>query len=165
MESIIEIFHLNLKLFLAQIVNFAIIFGIIYYFAVKPLISVMQERTKKIEKSLADAAVIEKKLSLTEKEYQQKIDQAGKEAVKIIDNANELAENKKKEIVAKARDEVGQIINNEKQLLLAEKAKTLKEIKSEVAGLIAMSLEKILEEKVDYKKEKSLIEKMIKKIR
>ena len=59
MESIIKTFHIDWKLMIAQIINFAIVVGIIWYFAIRPLIKKMTERTKTIEKSLEDAKKIE----------------------------------------------------------------------------------------------------------
>jgi F-type H+-transporting ATPase subunit b len=160
MDSLIETFHLDIKLLIAQIINFAIVFIILYFFALKPLMRVMQDRTKKIEKSIDDAKKIEEKLTSSEEDYNKKMALAKKEANTIINKAGEQAEAKKKEIIKKAREEVGQIINKEKIEMQAEKARTLKEIKSEVADLVVASVEKVLEKKVDSKEDKKLIEKI-----
>lgn len=161
MESLIETFHIDAKLLLAQIINFAVVFFVLYFFALKPLLGVMRERTKNIEKSLDDAKEIENTLNQTKAEYSIVIAGAKKEANKIIEKAAAAAEGKKKEIIDRAKEEVGQIINQEKAKIQAEKAKTLKEIKMEVADLVAVSLEKILGEKVDAKKDKEIIKQVI----
>ncbi len=61
MDSLVETFHLDVKLLIAQVINFAIVFLVLYYFALKPLLNVMNDRSAKIEKSLEDAKEIEKK--------------------------------------------------------------------------------------------------------
>lgn len=162
MESLVETFHLDVKLLIAQIINFAIVFAILYFFALKPLMRVMQDRTKKIEKSVDNAKKIEERLASSEEDYNKKMALAKKEANIIINKAGEQAEVKKKEIIIKAKEEVGQIINKQKVEMQAEKAKTLKEIKSEVADLVVASVEKVLEKKVDSKEDKKLIEKIVK---
>lgn len=162
MEGIIETFHVDVKLLLAQAINFGIVFSVLYFFALKPLMKVMKERTNKIEKSLDDARQIEDKLVQAKEEYNVIVAQAKREANEILEKANKSAEEKKKEIVAKSKEEIGQVINQEKAKMQTEKAQILKDIRKDVSSLIADSLEKILEEKVDAKKDKELIKKVLK---
>ncbi len=162
MESLIETFHIDIKLLIAQAINFAIVLGVLYYNALRPLLKVMNERTEKVKKSLEDAKKIEEKLANTEEDYNKKLSQAKKEANTILEKASEQAEAKKEVMIEKAREEIGQLIEQGKSQMQADKAKTLKEIKSEVAGLVVMSLEKILDKKIDGKKEKEMIGKLIK---
>mgnify|MGYP001580267746 CR=1 FL=1 len=161
MGSLIETFHIDLKLFVAQVINFAIVFGVLYFFALKPLMKVMGARTKTIEKSLDDAKKIEENLTKAEEDYKEKINEAKKEASAILAKVMEAAEVKKKETVNKAKEEIGQVINQEKAKIQAEKGQVMKEIKKEVADLVAISLEKILKEKVDYKRDKEIIKEVI----
>lgn len=161
MESLIETFHIDIKLLIAQAINFAIVFSVLYFFALKPLMKVMGDRTKTIEKSLDDAKKIEENLAKAEADYKEKINEAKKDASAILAKAMESAEAKKKETINKAKEEIGTIINQEKAKIQTEKGIVMKEIKKEVANLVAVSLEKILKEKIDYKKDKEIIKKLI----
>lgn len=161
MESLIETFHIDIKILVAQAINFTIVLVVLYFFALKPLIRTMTDRTKKIEKSVEDAKRIEERLTNAEGEYEKKIVEAKKGANKIMRNSREQAEARKKEMMNRAKEEVGQIINQEKAKIRVEKAKILKEIKGEVAGLVVASVEKVLEKKIDSKEEKELIGKMV----
>lgn len=162
MESLIETFHIDVKLIIAQMINFAIVFSVLYWLAFKPLAKVMAGRTEKIAKSLADAEKIEKKLLETKAEFDQTISEAKKQAGLILAKAAAEAEAKKKETVVRAKEEIGQIINQEKQKMQTEKAATLKEIKKEVADLVILTVEKVLSEKIDEKKDRAMIKKMMK---
>ncbi len=162
MESLISIFHIDLKLFVAQLINFAIVFSVLYFFAFKPLVKTMSERTEKIDKSLKDADEIEKRLALTEKEREDIINAAKKQANILLEEAAKRGEEKKEELVAKAKEEIGQVINNEKEKLSRDKAETLKEIKKEVAELVVLTVEKLLNEKMTSDKDKELIKKLVK---
>ena len=162
MDSIIETFHLDLKLLVAQAVNFAIVFAVLYWFVVKPLAKIMAERSQKIEKSLLDAKKVEEKLAETQKEFNKIVNDAKKQANIILEKAAGDADIKKQAEISRAKEEIGQIINQEKQKIQAEKAATLKEIKKEVADLIVATVEKILGEKVDAKKDREIIKKIIK---
>ena len=79
MDSLIETFHIDTKLLLAQAINFAIVFAVLYFFALKPLMKAMGERTEKIEKSLDDAKKVEEKLAKTEEDYSKELSNAKKD--------------------------------------------------------------------------------------
>lgn len=162
MESLIETFHIDAKLLLAQVINFTIVFAVLYWFAFKPLAGVMKERSEKIAKGLADAEKIEKKLAETKAEFDKTVSQAKKQANEILEKAAAEAEEKRSRTISKAKEEIGAIISQEKQKMQSEKAATLKEIKKEMADLVVASVEKILGEKMDAKKDKEIIKKIIK---
>ncbi len=162
MNAILDSFHVELGLFIAQIVNFAIVFAVLYYFVIRPILKVMKERSEKIEKSMKDAESAGKQLKQTGEDYDKKIAQARIEAGKILDEATKKAETKKEQIVAKSKAEIGVIINKEKESIMAQKEKTMKELKKEISGIVMLSLEKILEKKLDSKEDGELIKKILK---
>lgn len=162
MESLISTFHIDVKIFVAQLVNFAIVFAVLYFFAFKPLVKTMGDRSEKIDKSLKDADEIEKRLALTEKEREEIIAAAKKQANLIVEEADKRGAERQNELVAKAKEEVGQVINTEKEKLLRDKAETLKEIKKEVADLVILTVEKLLSEKMTSDKDRELIKKIVK---
>ncbi len=162
MDSLIETFHIDWHLLLAQIFNFAVVFAVLYWFAFKPLAKVMAERTSKIEKGLEDAKKVEEKLSQTKAEFNQAMSEAKKQANILLEKAAIEADARKQEMIIKAKEEIGQIINQEKQKMQTEKAATLKEIKKEVADLVIATVEKVLGEKIDEKKDREMIKKMMK---
>jgi len=161
MESLISTFHVDAGLFVAQIINFAIVFSVLYFFAFKPLVKIMTERSEKIGKSLKEADEIEKRLSLTAIEQDAIIAAAKKQAGLIVEEADKRGEERRNELVAKAKEEIGEVINNEKAKLAREKAETLKEIKKDVADLVILTVEKILTEKMTGDQDHKLIKKMV----
>lgn len=162
MESLVSTFHIDVQLLIAQLVNFAIVFSVLYFFAFKPLVKIMAERSATIDKSLKDADAIEKRLVLTEKEQADIINAAKKQANLIIEEADKRGEERKAALVVKAKEEVAQVISGEKAKLVSEKAEMLKEIKKEVADLVILTVEKLLTEKMTGEKDKELISKLVK---
>jgi len=162
MESLISTFNINFSLLIAQLVNFGIVFSVLYFFAFKPLTKVMRERSEKIEKSLKDAEEIEKRLSLTAEEQEEIIANAKREANAILEEANLKGEERKGALVAKAKDEIGKIINDEKAKLAHDKAEVLRDIKKDVASLVILSVEKFLNEKMTSEKDRELVKKLVK---
>jgi F-type H+-transporting ATPase subunit b len=162
MDSLISTFHIDLNLFIAQLVNFAIVFSVLYFFAFKPLVKVMGERTEKIDKSLRDADEIEKRLSLTEKEQTDIINAAKKQANLIIEEADKKGEVRHEEMLARAKEEIGDLMNAQRATIDRDKAETLKQIKAEIAELVVMTVEKVLNEKIDSDKDQQIIKDLVK---
>jgi F-type H+-transporting ATPase subunit b len=162
MSNLIETFHLDLKLIIAQVINFTIVLLVLYWFAFKPLVKIMAERSNKIAKSLDEAKLIGEKLAQTKEEFNKTMAEARQQANLLLEKAGQQADGKKAEMVARAKEEIGQIINQEKQKMQAEKLLTLKEIKREVADIVILTVEKILGKKMDKKEDLELIKKIIK---
>jgi len=162
MDSLIETFHIDLRLLVAQMINFAIVIYVLYYFALKPLMKIMEERSEKIEKSIVEAKKIEEKLEITDIDYKEAMANAKKEANQIMEKANVQAEEKREEMLKKAKLEIGAVINEEKAKMQTEKAEVLKELKKEVAEMLVLSLEKVLDKNLDDKTDKELIDNIVK---
>ena len=157
MESIISTFHLDLKLFIAQIINFGVVFAVLYWLAFKPLIKVMTERSQKIEQGLADAQASAGRLAKSQLEQKKIIKQARQEAMAIIEQANQQAEIKGQAIIVKTKEDVAAMINQTKQKIQQEKAEVLNDIRKETADLIIKAVAKILPNKMSKEDERQLI--------
>lgn len=164
MDSLISTFHLDGKLLIAQMVNFAIVFLVLYFFVFKPLFKVTGDRSLTIEKSLKEAKEIEARLEKTKAEQKEMIKQAKMDAAVVLEEANRQAEERKLELVAKAKEEIGDLINREKAKIQADKSEALREIKAEVAEMIKLSWEKILQEKMDKTTDEKILSKVIKQM-
>ena len=110
MESIVSTFHINWASLIAQVVNFALVVGVLWYFAFRPLSQAMQSRTKKIEQSLKDAEAINKKLETTAAQSDQIIIQAKQQADQIIKDAKTLAESQREQAVARVKEQSAHIV-------------------------------------------------------
>jgi F-type H+-transporting ATPase subunit b len=137
-----------------------IIFLILYFFALKPLKKIMEERTNVIEKGIADAKHNAELVTKTTKEYEEVIERARTEAHTLFQEGKKEAEAKKAEMMDKAQTEVESMIATGKKNLEAEKNKMVEEAKSEIVSLVVAATEKILKDQGD----KSVTEKAIKSI-
>jgi len=149
MESIIATFHIDWKIIIAQVVNFGIVFLVLYFYALKPLSKLMAERSEKISKGIDDAKSNAIVLGQTQKEYDAKLAEARIEAQKIFEEGKKEALAKKESMIADARNEVSTMIENGKKTQEAEKIKMVNDAKSEVAQLVISATEKIIGSKVD----------------
>ncbi len=160
--ELLDALGLNLKVLLAQLINFAILLFILWKFGYRPILNILAKRRKKVSQGVKDAQAAEEKLNAARGKEKEVISQAKKEALVILEEAKYKAEDKKRVILDKAKEEIGEVINHEKQKIQQEKAETLKSIKADVSQLVILAVEKVLQEKIDTKKDKDLVAQAIK---
>ncbi|MEX2052253.1 MAG: F0F1 ATP synthase subunit B [Candidatus Paceibacterota bacterium] len=143
MESIIETFHIDWKIIIAQGINFAIVFAVLYVFALKPLNKLMNERSETIGKGLKDAKENAAILSETTSKYEEAIAKSKLEANLIFQTAKKEAEGKRVEMLEEAKSQVAALIENGKKTLEAEKVKMVGEARKEIVTLAMLATEKL----------------------
>ena len=163
--KIFSAFGLDIKILIAQLINFAILLFILWKFAYKPMFKILEDRKKKIETGIENAVKAEEKLKEIGEEEKKVMIQAKKEAAKILDEAKVMAEESRKKNIEKTKEEIGQLINQEKENMRLEKAEILKSINREVADLVVATVEKVIEEKMSGAKDEELIKKAIGKLK
>lgn len=162
MEELIKTFHIDGKLIIAQLVNFAIVLFVLKKFAYAPVLKLMDERSRKIEKGIADANEAHQKLAeITEKERAVLVE-AKKQAQEIVAKAEEVAVKNKEEIVNEAKVQAEKILADAAKKIEAEKNQMMQEVKGQIAELVVAATGKLLEEKIDAEKDRDLIAKVIK---
>ena len=163
--KIFSAFGLDIKILIAQLINFAILLFILWKFAYKPMFKILEDRKKKIETGIENAVKAEEKLKEIGEEEKKVMIQAKKEAAKILDEAKVMAEESRKKNIEKTKEEIGQLINQEKENMRLEKAEILKSINREVADLVVATVEKVIAEKMTGAKDEELIKKAIGKLK
>ncbi len=155
---------INGTLFVFQLINFAIVASIIWFLILKPLTKKMTERQKMIDDSIENSKKIQDTLQRSEQKYQEKIDQAKVEYNKIVEKATGDAEAAVATMKIKSKEEIELLVDQAKRNINIEKTEMMASLKAETSNLIVMALEKILSEKIDAKKDKGMIEEMIRKL-
>jgi len=149
------------RLLLAQLINFIILLAVLYKFAYGPVLKMLEERTKKIEKGLKDAEESQKKLAeISEKEAAVLVE-ARKNAQQIIKKSEESAVKNAEDIVALAKEQSDRLLEQAQKQIEQEKAKIMAEVKTEIAGLVVAATGKIIGEKLDAEKDRELINRSI----
>ncbi|MDD5040128.1 MAG: F0F1 ATP synthase subunit B [Patescibacteria group bacterium] len=163
MDELVKTFHIDWKLLIAQVVNFGIVIGVLWYFALKPLMKMMHKRSDDIEKSLQQAKEIERKLQEAEQSKEKLITEAKQEAQVIMEQTHRDAEKVKGEKLAETRQEMERMAEKVKQDIQAEKQTMLREAKGQVADLVIAAAGQVIGKNLDHDTNKKLVEDTIKK--
>ncbi|MBI5221766.1 MAG: F0F1 ATP synthase subunit B [Candidatus Magasanikbacteria bacterium] len=156
---------INGTLFIAQLINFALVATIVWFLILKPLTKKMSERQKMIDDSIDNAKKIQDNLNKSEKEYQTRIDQAKVESNKILEKAAGESDVMVEEAKNNAKKEIERLVSQARDSIKAEKETMQSELKSETVNIIISALEKILGEKVNDASDKKMIEDVLKKLK
>ncbi|MEI6499042.1 MAG: F0F1 ATP synthase subunit B [bacterium] len=156
-----EALGIDLKLIIAQLVNFGILLFLLNKFLYKPVINMLDERKNKVEVGIKDAESAKINLENAEGEATKIIAQAKVDASEILKNAHTQALNETSATIKKANDQVDRLIENAKDEAGNMKKKALIEAKSEISGLIGLALDKVISEELSKDQKEKLTAKAL----
>lgn len=145
MDELIQTFHIDWKLMIAQIVNFILVFAALYLIAAKPLSKLIKERTAEIEGGLENAKKAEMDVKNANIKKDEIIREAKNDAKKIVVGSQADGKEIIKEAKDKAVEEKDEILKQAK--IEAEKAKSESEsqVRKEAATLVTDGVRKMME--------------------
>ena len=163
--SPVAVLGLNWQLFIAQLINFAIILFILWKWVFTPVAKKLQERTDKIEKAMRDANTTEKEKQEFAVWKETEMRKTRQEAGSIITAAQLDATKAKDEILKQSKEEQLKLVEQAKKQIEQEKNLQLQSAKSELADIVTSAAEKILRHKLDDKGDKELIKESLANIK
>lgn len=155
---------IDLKIFLAQLVNFTIVLLVLWKWAYRPIMRLLDERQKKIAQSVKDASAIEARLNRLDLERDEVLQAARVEGKRGVDEALSAAQTRRAEILDKTKVEVEKVIAQGKQQLAIEREAMMRDARKELADIIVLATQKILTTELNEKKAASLAEEVIRKM-
>ncbi len=131
-------------------------------FAWKPILKMVEERTKNIEDALNSAENAKKEMAGLKAENEQIMKEARAERDKIVREAREMKDKIIEESKETAKAEADKILAQARKLIDDEKRAAMNELKDQVASLSIEIAEKILTKELsDKKKQAELIDDIL----
>ena len=125
--------------FIAQVISFLIVAALLYRFAYKPILRVLEERRQRIAESLENAEKIKAELARTEAARQEVLAQANTQANQFIEEARTAAAKVRELETQKAISTAEQIIAKAREAAAADHARMLTELKREVGRMVVQT--------------------------
>ncbi len=160
--SFLSTVGINGQLFVFQLINFAIVGAIVWFLILKPLTKKMEERRKLIDDSLDKAKEVETNLAMSERKYQERVDDAKVESNRIIAKATEEALVMADQMKKKAKDEIELLVKQAKKNIEIDREDMRADIRKETASMIVAALKKVLQQDLDPKMDAKYIESILK---
>jgi F-type H+-transporting ATPase subunit b len=137
--------HFFSSLIFWEVVSFAILFFVLYKFAFPGILSVLEEREKKIKDSLDQAEGHRVEAERRLKEYEAKLNAVSKEAEGILTAAKERAQRVLEENEQRLTAEAERIKGDATREIDQERRKAIQEIRAQTTDLALMVAEKVVQ--------------------
>ena len=153
---------INLPTLIAQIINFTILLGLLYLVAYKPIMRMLDERSRKVKESMEQTELIKQQAERAEEEVKKQIEAAGKEGQEIIARAVRSGEDVRQKAQQEARQDVESIIARAGVEIQRERDEAIGELRKEFADLTILAAGKVIDRSLDKEAHRQLIDKVLK---
>jgi F-type H+-transporting ATPase subunit b len=144
-----------------QLVSFILLFVILRFVAYKPILKMLDERSKRIKESLEQAELVKAQSARSEEEVKKQIQAASQQGQEIILRATQTSEEIRASAQGQAKQEAELLIEKARQAINAERASAVDEIRQEFADLTVLAAGKVIGQTLDKKSHKELIDKVL----
>jgi F-type H+-transporting ATPase subunit b len=163
-KEISDTFGFNLHHFIAQVISFLLVAALLYKFAYKKVLNILEERRNTIADSLANAERIKQELASAQAKAQEIIGQAGMQATKLIEEGRQAAARVQEQETQKAIATANQIVAKAKEASEAELVRMKAELRKELVRLVAETTAKVSGKVLTLDDQKRLAEETTKQL-
>ena len=153
---------INLPVLVAQIINVAILLGLLYLVAYKPIMRVLDERSRKVKESMEQTDAIKEQATHAEEEVKKQLEAASREGQERIVQAVQIGEEVKQKAQQEARQEAETLIARARTEIQRERDEAIDELRREFADLTILAAGKVIDRSLDKKAHRQLIDKVLK---
>jgi F-type H+-transporting ATPase subunit b len=153
---------INVSTLIAQVVNVAILFGLLYLVAYKPIMRMLDERSRKIKESMDNTEYIKQQAERAEDEASRRIEAAAKEGQEAIARAMRTGEEVRQEAQQKARSEGEALIARAKSEIQRERDEAIDQLRESFADITIQAAGKVIDRTLDEKAHRDIIDKVLK---
>jgi len=128
---------------IAQLINFGIVLFVLWRFAYKPVLEMLETRRQKIAKSMDEAEQIKAELAETQAERDKVMAEANQKGEKLIADAKEAAKQVGKAEGERAVKQAEEIIRKAREATEADRERMMAELKAEIGRLVVETTAKV----------------------
>ncbi|HEX73717.1 MAG TPA: F0F1 ATP synthase subunit B [Dehalococcoidia bacterium] len=152
---------INLPTLLAQVINFAVLFGLLYLVAYKPLMRMLDERSKKVKDSMEQTEYIKEQAARAEEEVKKRLETASKEGQEVIDRAVRTGGEVRQKAEQEARQDTESLITRARMEIQRERDEAIDELRKEFADLTILAAGKVIDRSLDKEAHREIIDKVL----
>jgi F-type H+-transporting ATPase subunit b len=152
---------INLPTLLTQVVTFIILLVILRFVAYKPIMRMLDERSKRVKESLEQAEAVKEQSARTEEELKKQLEEASREGQERIARAVKASEEVKLKAQEEAKKEAETLLNRARAEIQRERDDAIGEVRREFADLTVLAAGKVIEKSLDKEEHRELIDKVL----
>ncbi len=152
---------ISLSGLVAQLVNFFILFGLLFLVLYKPVMRMLRERSEKIKDSMEQAEQIKERLAQTEQQVREQVEAARRDGQSIVAQAGQIGEQLKDAARQEARQEAEVIVARARVEIDRERDAAIDELRRQFTDLAIMAAEKVINESLDEERHRRIIDEVL----
>ena len=161
MGDVLTTLGINGRDFVWHTINFLVLIGLLTKFLYKPVLGMLDERTRRIEESLAAAERAQAGVAQADRERDELLTTTRREIQEMMTTAQQVAERIQSEARTSAQAESLRIIETARQEAEAERAQAMAELRREVASLAVQAAERIISKNLDDQAQRQLVDEFL----
>jgi F-type H+-transporting ATPase subunit b len=138
-QEIARTFAVDWPHLISQVISFGIVCALLYKFAYRRVLHMLQDRRTQIEEGLANAEKIKSELARTEAQRQEVLAQTNTQASKLLEEARSVAARVQEDETQKAIAAAENIIAKAREAAAQDHDRMLAELKREVGRLVVQA--------------------------
>ena len=152
---------LNWPGFLWHLVNFGILFFVLWKFLFPPVLKMLDERQERIRESMERAEALKEESTRAAEAVKAQLDEARREGQNIINQATQIAERIKSDQQAQAQAEYETILKRAQDDAAREREQAFAELRQQVADLAVAAAERIIRKQLDPAAQRQLVNEFL----
>jgi F-type H+-transporting ATPase subunit b len=157
----VEGLGINIPVLLTQIVTFVILLVLLRFVAYKPVMKMLDERSRKVKESLEQAEAVQEQSARTQEELKRRLEEASREGQERIARAMKAGEEVKQRAQEDAKKEAEALVQRARLDIQRERDEAVGEVRREFADLTILAAGKVIERTLDKQAHRELIEKVL----
>jgi F-type H+-transporting ATPase subunit b len=151
----------NLPSLIAYLVNFIVLLGILFFFAYKPLIRLMDQRAERIRESLEAADQARQEAATSREAVEEALNEARQQGQRLLDQTREAAERYRAEEMDRARQEAENFVLRARAEIQRERDAAIEEVRSNFGDLAITAAERVIGRSLDPQAHEDLIAQVL----
>ena len=151
----------DLNSLLVYLINFGALALLLYFFAYKRVLRVLDERSTRIRESLEEADRVREASAVQQASMQRALDEGREAGQAVLADAREAAERYREQQAEQARAEAESMLERARGEIRQERDAALEQVRAEFAGLAVTAAERIIHRSLDADAHRDLIDEVL----
>jgi F-type H+-transporting ATPase subunit b len=152
---------INLPLLVSFTISFVILFALLGLFLYKPVMKMLDERSRRIKEGMEQAEATKEEYAHAEEEVKKLISKAREDGQTLISQATQTGEKLREEAREGARKEAQVIVDRTRAELEEERDRIIDDLRREFVDISISAAEKVIKETLDKERHRKLIEEAL----
>lgn len=156
-----ETLGVHLPSLLIYLVNFLLVLGLLFAFAYKPILRLMDQRADRIRESLEASERAREEAASSQQAVEEQLVEARREGQRIMDQAREAAERFRAEEMERAREQAEAFVSRAQADIQRERDAAIEEVRANFSDLAITAAERVVRRSLDRQAHEDLISQVL----